>query len=93
MSKVYKYIKPLDEKPQLPSYPSQVQSKVRMVAREFVDSDLKYAEVKKEGFKSHVSLARSLGRVLHSKTYGLDREGKIKVVSDRSKGVVYLIRE
>lgn len=92
MSKEYKYIKPLETKPDLPKK-AHALSKARQAAKEFIDSGVKYAEVEIKDYKNTTALARSLGRILHAKSGGLDPNRNIEVRSDKAKGKVYLLRE
>jgi hypothetical protein len=66
-------------------------SKAKMIAKEFLESDLEAAEVTEiKPYKSTTSLARSLGRILHG-SKALDPDNNIVVKSDEKK--VYLIRK
>jgi len=60
---------------------------------EFVNSDLRFAEVTVEGYSNIAALSRSLGRMLHGGNSALDPDKKITVRSDPIKEKVYLLRE
>jgi hypothetical protein len=90
--KEYTFIKPLSKKPTLPEYTAIKMA--TLIAKEFIESDVKYAEVIDIGeYKSTTSLSRALGRTLHNKTKGLDPNNKIEVRSDKKQGKVYLLRK
>lgn len=92
MPKEYEYIIPLDKKPEIVKVTGTA-SLSRKIAKEFVESGLEAAEIPLGKFKSITALSRSLGRALHNKKHGLDKENKIVVQSDKENNKVYLIKE
>lgn len=90
--KEYKFLKPLKSKPDLPEKPISL-SEGKKACIEFINSDLRFAEIQVEGYSSITALARSLGRILHGGDSALDKEDKIQVRSDPIKEKVYLIRK
>lgn len=92
MVEEYQYIIPLKEKPEITVTKTGISMSGR-IAKEFVESDLVAAEIPLGKFKSIAGLSRSLGRALHNKKHGLDKENKIAVQSDKEKNKVYLVRK
>jgi hypothetical protein len=83
----YKYINPLDEKPEVARKKYRAKSIAQLVIEEFLKSGVKYAEIKGDvlnNYKSPASAARGFGRVV--KTLG--QSENVKVYSDNEK--VYL---
>jgi hypothetical protein len=85
----YRYINPLDEKPEVARKIYRVKSTAQLTVEEFLKSGVKYAEIKSDilsNYKSPASCARGYGRVV--KTLG--QSDNVKVYSDSEK--VYLER-
>jgi hypothetical protein len=83
----FKYITPLDEKPEIAKRTYRAKSTAQLVIEEFLKSGVKYAEIKGDvlnNYKSPASAARGFGRVI--KTLG--KSDNVKVYSDNEK--VYL---
>lgn len=83
----YSYITPLEEKPTIVKRSYRAKSTAHLVVEEFLESGVKYAEIKGDvlaHYKSPASCARGFGRIV--KTLG--QSGKVKVYSDSEK--VYL---
>lgn len=91
-NKEYKFLKPLSKAPDLPDKP-MVLSEGKRACIEFLNSDLKFAEVTVSGYSNLAALSRSLGRILHGGDSALDPDRKITVRSDPIKEKVYLIRK
>jgi hypothetical protein len=83
----YSYITPLDEKPAIAKRSYRAKSTAQLVIEEFLNSGVKYAEIKGDvlnNYKSPASAARGFGRVI--KTLG--QSEVVRVYSDSEK--VYL---
>jgi hypothetical protein len=83
----YKFIEPLEAKPAVFRKTYRAKSTAQLVVEEFLNSGVKYAEIKRDvvsAYKTPATCARGFGRVI--KTLG--QSGNVKVYSDSDN--VYL---